>query len=243
MKIRRILFCSVLMVVLMFLTIFTAYAQDRYFAIGTGGTGGGYYPMGGAIADLISRNIKGVKATAQVTAASMENAKLMQQDKCQFGLMDGGIAYGYADKKLQLVKYPGVSSIMCAGYADVITVVLKGSPIKKIADLKGKRIGFGAPGSATEVGNKLLLSAWGLFDLKTMEIQVTPEYLSFTEAAGALKDRRIQAAMFKISGRPAPSITDISVTHEIRILSYETEAIEKLPNYPKTTQKLPKNYL
>lgn len=230
MKIKSLFICSVCLIMMIFLVGFTAYAQEIHLAIATGGTGGGYYPMGGNAAALITEKIEGVSATAQVTAASLENIRLLQQNKCQLALVNGSIAYGYpkGSKILQPMKYEGVSSIMSFGYADVVTVVLKSSPIKKMADLKGKRVGIGAPGSGTENINKCTLTGWGLYDLEAAEIEVVPAYLSYTECTTALKDRRIDAAMYFITGRPGAAITDLALTHDIRIISYEKEIVEKL---------------
>ncbi len=225
---KKILVGLLSLVVVNFLLLASALAQVKYMAIATGGTGGGYYPLGGSIGEVISTKIKGIKATAQVTAASIENVKLLNQDKCQMGLINGAIAYGYVEKKLQPIKFEGISSIMSAGYADVVTVVLKSSAIQKMADLKGKRVGIGAPGSATETVNKLALTGWNLFDLKTQKIEVTPEYLSYAETTTALKDRRVQAGMYFITGRPGPAITDLTVTHDVRILSYEPDVVAQL---------------
>jgi TRAP transporter TAXI family solute receptor len=228
---KRFFICCVLLIITIFFAALTANAQPpvKSLAIATGGTGGGYYPMGGAIAALITEKIAGLRATAEVTAASVENIRLLERDRAQLALINAVISYNYdANKKLSPAKYKGISSMMVAGYADVLPVVLKNSPVKKMADLKGKRIGIGAPGSGTEIINKLTLSGWGLFDLKTGKMQFEPAFLSFSECTTALKDRRIDAAMYYITGRPGPAITDLALTHDIRFIGMEENVIEKL---------------
>jgi len=185
--------------------------------------------MGGGIAALITEKIPGVRATAEVTAASVENIRLLERDRAQLALINVAIKYAYDEKKqLRPAKYEGISSLMMAGQADVLPVVLKGSPIKKMADLKGKRIGIGAPGSGTLIINLLTLTGWGLFDLETGKMEFDPAYLSFTECTTALKDRRIDAAMYYITGRPGPAIVDLALTHDIRFISMEEDVVDKI---------------
>ncbi len=194
------------------------YAGETKLAIGTGNTGGGYYPMGGTIANLISENIPGVTCSAQVTGASLENVKLIQKGKVALGLASAGIAYSYKDKLLHKASFPGVSSIMLAGSADVVAVTIKNS-INSIMDLKGKKVGIGSPGSATEIINKLCLSAYGLYDMKTGKLGIKPAYLSYSEMAAGLKDGRLDAAMYVPSGMPNPAIMDVATFRDIKIIS------------------------
>ena len=226
-------FVSLAMIIFTVSAASPAYAMDVKLAIGTGGTGGGYYPMGGSVAAVITEKLKGVSASGQVTGASLENIKLIQKNNTQLGLMSAGVAYGYKDKKLVRRQYEGVSSIMSAGSADVVIVALKGSPIKKAADLKGKRIGIGAPGSATEVINKLTLSALGLYDVKTNKAQFKPAYLSFAEMTAGLKDKRLDAAMYFITGRPGPAILDLAMVRDIKLIGFDKKTINKIEKmYP-----------
>ena len=212
----------------LFMFCFTAHAGNTSIAIGTGGTGGGYYPMGGNIATLIAEKIDGVTASAQVTAASLENCRLMQKNDVQMALASAAIMYGYVDKKLKPKEFPGISSVMSAGTADIMIVTLKDSAIDQLQDLKGKRVGLGAPGSATEVMNKLVLSGVGLFDLKSSELGLKPAYLSFAEMTAGLKDGRLDAAMYFTSGRPASAIVDLSTVRDIKLVSIDEETLGKL---------------
>jgi hypothetical protein len=212
----------------------TVHAENTSIAIGTGGTGGGYYPMGGAVATLIADKIAGVTASAQVTAASLENCRLIQKNDVQMALASAAIMYGYVDKKLKPKEFPGISSVMSAGTADIMIVTLKSKDsINSLKDLKGKRVGLGAPGSATEVMNKLVLSGVGLFDLESGELGVKPAYLSFAEMTAGLKDGRLDAAMYFTSGRPASAIVDLSTVRDIKLLSIDEGSIMKLTKqYP-----------
>ena len=66
-------FVSLMMIIFAVSAVSSVYAMDVKLAIGTGGTGGGYYPMGGSVAAVITEKIKGVSASGQVTGASLEN--------------------------------------------------------------------------------------------------------------------------------------------------------------------------
>jgi TRAP transporter TAXI family solute receptor len=169
-----------------------------------------------------------VTASAQVTAASLENCKLLQKNDVQLALANAAIMYGYVDKKLKPKKFPGISSIMSSGWGDIIAVTLKGSPIKSLGDLKGKRVGLGAPGSATEVVNKLILSAYGLYDIKTGKLGVKPAYLSFAEMSAGLKDGRLDAAMYFISGRPSSALVDLSTVRDIKLVGFDEATLSSL---------------
>ena len=224
---------SLIMTIFAVSAVSSVYAKDVKLSIGTGGTGGGYYPMGGSIAAVITEKIMGVSASGQVTGASLENIKLIQKNNTQLGLMSAGVAYGYRDKQLVRREYEGVSSIMSAGSADVVIVTLKDSPIKKAADLKGKRVGIGSPGSATEVINKLALSALGLYDIKTNKAEFKPAYLSFAEMTSSLKDKRLDAAMYFITGRPGSAILDLAMVRDIKLIGFKEETIKKIEKmYP-----------
>jgi TRAP transporter TAXI family solute receptor len=227
-KAQKISLKTFVVLVALFILCPTVNAAQTSIAIGTGGTGGGYYPMGGGIATLIAQKIDGVTASAQVTAASLENCKLLQKNDVQMALANAAIMYGYVDKKLQPKEFPGISSIMSTGWGDIITVALKDSPIKSLNDLKGKRIGLGAPGSSTEVINKLILSAHGLYDLETGKLGIKPAYLSFAEMTAGLKDGRLDAAMYFVSGRPAPAVVDLSTVRDIKLIGFDEAALGRL---------------
>jgi len=129
-----------------------ALAQQRAIAIGTGGTGGVYYPIGGALANLISKTFPNMQATAQVTGGSVDNLKLINsgQSELAFSMADAALdAFNGVDKfkgtkvplRTLMVLYPNIMHV----------VTIEGTGVNTLADLKGKRVSTGAPGSATEV--------------------------------------------------------------------------------------------
>jgi TRAP transporter TAXI family solute receptor len=194
-------------------------------AIGTGGTGGVYYPLGGGLAALISKHLPGVEATAEVTTASVDNMKLLHGNRVAlvFTLPDTALeAYqgklkGLNDK----VAVRALSSI----YANFMQIVaLDGTGIKSVPDLKGKRVSTGAPGSGVEVKGLRVLEAYGLApkDFKSQD------RLGAAESAGALKDRKLDA-FFWDGGLPTAAILDLAATPGLKIhLIPHADAVPKM---------------
>jgi uncharacterized protein len=204
----------IVLLVIMFMLPGSGNAQQKkMISIGTGGTGGVYYPYGGALAAAISKYIPGVEATAEVTAASGDNCMLIDAGRVQLGFMGADIAYdatqgklkGYTKKiPLRTVAelYPQVTSI----------IVVDGSDIHKATDLKGKKVSTGAPNSGTEFKAVRILKAYGLDPDKDIKRQ----RLSFTESAGALKDRKLDA-IFTDGGVPLGAVLDLAATPGLKI--------------------------
>jgi hypothetical protein len=193
--------------------ISTAQVKTR-LSIATGGTGGVYYPLGGGLAALISKNLPGVEATAEVTTASVDNMKLLHADRIALALTQSDIAWdAYQGKMKGFSEKVGVRAIS-ALYSNYMHIVaLDGTGIKSIPDLKGKRVSTGAPGSGTEVKGLRVLEAYGITpkDLKSQD------RLGASESAAAMKDRRIDAFIWD-GGLPTAAILDLGATPGIKIL-------------------------
>jgi TRAP transporter TAXI family solute receptor len=209
-------------------------------SIATGGTGGVYYPYGGGMAAVLSRHLPGVEATAEVTAASVDNCKLVAAQKADLGFVMGDTAHdAYAGTGKFKEKLPLRNlAVLYSNFMHIVT--LDGKGINTVADLKGKNISTGAPGSGTEVKALRVLEAYGLNPDK----DVTRDRLGATESAGALKDRKIDA-YFWDGGLPTASILDVGATPGIKIkLIGQEDAVPKMvskygPVYFKG--KIPKN--
>jgi uncharacterized protein len=177
-------------------------------SIATGGTGGVYYPLGGGMAALISKHIAGTEATAEVTTASVDNMKLIHTGRVALAFTLPDTAWdAYNGKPKGLNEKVGLRSLM-ALYSNFMHIAaLDGSGIKSVADLRGKRVSTGAPGSGTEVKALRVMEAYGLMpkDLKSQE------RLGAGESAGALKDRKIDA-FFWDGGLPTAAILDLAAT-------------------------------
>jgi TRAP transporter TAXI family solute receptor len=184
-------------------------AQAQNISIATGGTGGVYYPMGGGLAAALSKYVPGMQATAEVTGGSVDNLKLVGTGKpyVGFSMSDAALdAYEGADKFKATGKVPvRTLAVLYPNRMHVVSVEGKG--IAKFADLKGKRVSTGSPGSATEVMAFRLIEAAGLDKDKDMK----RERLGVAESVNALKDGKIDA-FFWVGGLPTAAVSDLANT-------------------------------
>jgi hypothetical protein len=199
-----------------------AHAQQNRISITTGGTGGVYYPLGGGMANILSKYVPGMQATAEVTGGSVDNLKLIQAGKSEVGFSMVDAAWdGY--KGLDKFKDAPVQArtlmVLYPNRMQVVTV--DGTGITKLSDLKGKRVSTGAPGSGVEVMALRVLDAMGLDPKK----DIKQERLGASESVNAIKDRKIDA-FFWVGGVPTAAITDLAATPgtKVRLLDH-SEAI------------------
>jgi TRAP transporter TAXI family solute receptor len=190
-----------------------AVAQQKAIAIGTGGTGGVYYPLGGGLANVLSKNLPGVQATAEVTGGSVDNLKLIGsgQSELGFSMADAALDALNGEDKFKSGKIP-VRTLMVLYPNRMHVVTIEGTGIEKMADLKGKRVSTGSPGSATEVMAFRVIEAAGLDKDKDMR----RERLGVAESVNAIKDRKIDA-FFWVGGLPTAAVTDLGATPGVKI--------------------------
>ena len=194
-------------------------------SIGTGGTGGVYYPLGGGLAAVISKYVPGVEATAEVTAGSIANLQLIGAKRSELAFTMADAAW---DAYNGLAKFSGkkvpIRTLVVFYPNRMHVVTVESTGIQKFTDLKGKRVSTGAPASGTEVMAMRLIEAHGLDPDKDM----TRERLSVAESVNAVKDGKIDA-FFWVGGVPTPAITDLAATpgRKIRLIDHGAGA-EKL---------------
>lgn len=196
-----------------------AFAETRYIVIGTGGTGGVFYPYGGGLAQLLSKYLPETQATAEVTGGSVDNVKLLGRGEAQIGFSTVDSAFdgmkgldSYADVGPQKI------SSLAVLYPSVLHVVAtKASGIKTIADIKGKRASVGSAGSSTESIADRAMTAAGL-DPKA---DVTRDNLGVAESANALKDGKVDV-FFWIGGLPTAAVKDLVSTHAAEVTFINT---------------------
>lgn len=178
-------------------------------SIATGTTGGVYYPLGGALANYLSRGIPGMSATAEVTGGSVANFQLL-------GAGRAGLVFGQVDAAVDGMTGAGpfrgrpvpsrAIAVLYTNRMQVVTTAATG--IRSMADLKGKRISTGAPGSATELFAFRVIAAAGLDREKDFRAR---ERLSPAESTNAIRDGKLDAYFF-VSGVPTSAITDLAAT-------------------------------
>jgi hypothetical protein len=206
--------CAAIMALALVLTGFaTRAATTQRLSIATGGTGGVYYPMGGAMAAVISKYLPSTEATAEVTAASVDNCLLISQKKADLAFSMADTAWdAYSGVGKPFPRKLPLRTVLALYPNNLHLVTLEGKGIEKAADLKGKRVSTGAPGSGTEVMGIRLLEAAGLNPDK----DVKRDRLSVSESAGALKDGKIDAFIWG-GGIPTAAVLDLAATPGVRI--------------------------
>ncbi|MDP3283149.1 MAG: TAXI family TRAP transporter solute-binding subunit [Desulfobacterales bacterium] len=208
--------------------VIPVYAADTKLVLATGGTAGTYYPFGGAMARIWNTKIPGMNVTAQTTGASAENIRLVNKKEAELALVQSDTLDAAFNAKAPFTEAIKSMSTIAVLYPEIIQVVVRtDSPIKSIADLKGKKVGVGAPGSGTEANFRQLMDVYGL-----AKDDVNSQYLSFSESAEAFKDRHIDAFIVT-AGIPNAAIMDIGTQHAIRILTVSADMAAKLTGkYP-----------
>ena len=201
-------------------------AQEKSvkLSIATGGTGGVYYPLGGGLANMLTKALPAVEATAEVTSASVDNIKLVGAGKADiaFTLADTAVdGFNGVGKFKEKVPVRALA-VLYANKSQWVTV--EGTGIERLRDLKGRRIATGAPGSGTEIIALRILEASGI----DPEKDVKREKLSVAESVNALKDRKIDA-FFWSGGVPTAAVTDLAATPGLKIkLLDHAEAVPNL---------------
>jgi uncharacterized protein len=218
---------GILSVLLLLLPVIAAGCGDgasgRFMSIGTGGTGGLYYVLGGAIASQLTLADPDRRYTAEVTGGSVENVNRIREGQLDLGIAmaitaadayagEGDYASPVSDLRVVAPFYPNVTHVL----------VGRGSPAQSIADLRGQRMSVGSAGSGTEQEARLLLQAAGIgYD------DIRPFYLSFSESAAALQDGSIDAAIIS-AGYPAGAVLEATTTGGARLIPIEQSILESL---------------
>jgi TRAP transporter TAXI family solute receptor len=201
----------------------TVAAQDvKFFRIGTGGTAGTYYPIGGLLANAISSppgsrecdkggscGVSGLVATAVSSNGSVANITGISSGQLESGFSQSDVAYwaytgtGVYEGKPKVADLRLIANL----YPESIHLVArKGAGIKSVADLKGKRVSLDEPGSGTLVDARIILGAFGL-----TEKDVKAEYLKPNQAGDKMKDGALDAFFF-VGGFPAGAISELATS-------------------------------
>jgi uncharacterized protein len=186
-------------------------------SIGTGGTAGVYYPLGGGFAAALSKHVPGMQATAEVTGGSVSNLQLIATGKPYIGFTMVDAAKDALDGTGKFAEKVNLRTLLVLYPNRMHVVSTTSTGIKSLKDLQGKRMSVGSIGSATEVMTSRLLEAAG--------VEVKRERLSVAESVNALKDGKIDAFSW-VGGLPTAGVTDLASTPGITIQMIDhTEAI------------------
>lgn len=203
--------------------------NDYFITVATGPTSGIYYPIGGAFSNLIKNNL-GYRSSAQSTGASGENINLIGEEKAELAIaMADAIdqayeGYGAFDGKEPMKDLTALMGLY-PNYVQLVTT--ENSGITKFEDLKGKRVGIGAPNSGVEIGARSLYEAHGMTYADSRV-----DYLNYGEAIDQMKNGLVDAA-FVTSGIPNATIMELGTTNKIVIVPIEGEGAKNLiEKYP-----------
>ena len=196
-----------------------------FITIGSGGVGGTYYPLGGAMAEVLNKAGIDVKATSRTTAASKENCRRIASGKAHLGMTMGstlwqaytGTGAFKEDGKLPLRilfnMYPAPQHIL----------TIEGTGIKTFEDLKGKRVSIGAPGSGNQVLTRMILEAAGIDPEKDFKMA----QLTQPEAAMALKDGNIDAVFWNFAA-PGAAVMEVEAVRKVHFIPLPEDLVNKI---------------
>lgn len=192
----------------------------KMISIGTAPAGGAWYGLGGAIADVITKNVDGVTAVAEVTGGGIENVKLLGTRKIDIVFTISVIGRnGLEGKPPFKEKYENLRTLASSIQSGFLHIVaLKSSGLTYIDELKGKRVAVGPAGQG---GLKQLQEVFE--DLGFTFKGITPVYLPYEQSMTALGDRKVDAAVVYVAP-PAPVIKEFSLTNDINILELKPES-------------------
>lgn len=201
-------------------------AEKLFFSIATGGTGGVWYPLGGAIGGVVGQKVPNTEATSEATTAAIDNLKLLIADRA-------GMAFCYDyhvgwmnDGKVEGIKGNHNVRMVLGFYEQPFHIAtFEDTGIKSVIDLKGKRVSTGAPNSGTEEQADYVLKALSI----NWDKDFTREKLGATQSVGALKDNKIQA-LFWSGAVPTSSIIDMAATpgRKLVLLPIDGEIRDKI---------------
>jgi len=178
----------------------------RRLSIATGGTGGVFYPYGGGLAQVLSAKLPGVQATAEVTAASVDNLKFLKQGTSDIAFTMADMAQDGAAGRDSFADFgPVPVRVLAVLYSSYTHLVVRGdSGIATVADLKGRVVSTGPPGAGSAVLANRILATAGLDPTR----DIRPHNLSVAQAVDAMKDGKLDA-FFWNGGVPTAAVLDL----------------------------------
>jgi TRAP transporter TAXI family solute receptor len=200
-----------------------ALAAPAAVSIATGGTSGTYYQIGGAIATAVSKN-PALNATAEAGNAAVANTNILADGEIEIAFSQADVTSWAYNGELMFEGRPLKNlRAIAALYPETIQLVIsKEAGIKTLADLKGKKIGVGAPGSGTEGDARAIFQVAGI---KYDDMSV--EFLDFGSTSSRFKDNQIDAG-FVVAGVPTAAIMDLTTTKNVGIFNFDKETLDAI---------------
>ena len=224
MKMKKVL--SIVLAAIMVVTLLAACGGTKAatkMTMGTGGTAGTYYAFGGVLGQYI-KNKAGIEVNVVSTDGSKANIESIDSGDYQLGTVQSDVmAYAWAGSR-SFESNGAINSFRVVGglYAEAVQLITMDPNVKSVADLAGKSVSIGAPGSGTYFNAMDVLGAAGL-----TEADIKPQYQSFADSTDALKDGKIDAA-FIVAGAPTAAITELCTTNSAYLVPIDGEVADKL---------------
>lgn len=214
---------SILLALILTFSACSAMAEIR-FSIGGGNSTGVYYILAGALANLVTEKADGISATAEITAASIDNLNLMHAEEMEMGIANTDIMmYAYNGETANFPEaMPELRHIGKLYTSTMHIVVPAGSDIKSVADMKGKKVAVGAPGAGQRVYVDAILGEYGM----TMDDIVAYD-LGQSEMVDAMKDNQLHA-IFLHSGFPNSAVTDLATSKDVELIDLPEDVVASL---------------
>ena len=191
-------------------------AQER-ISIGTGGTGGLFYIIGAGVADLLNKHMPDAFARAEVTGASVENIRRVAADQMTFGFSSSSTLYEASVGEGPFEEALPVSAMAYLYPAVLQVATTADTGIETLADLAGKRVNLGPPGSNAAVLGQRLLEAHGAFDPANVQ------FISYNEGTAALMNGTLDATVV-LAGAPTAALIDLGAQRDMRLIPIDAEA-------------------
>ena len=224
MKMKKVL--SIVLAAIMVVTLLAACGGTKAatkMTMGTGGTAGTYYAFGGVLGQYI-QNKAGIEVNVVSTDGSKANIESIDSGDYQLGTVQSDVmAYAWAGSR-SFESNGAINSFRVVGglYAEAVQLITMDPNVKSVADLAGKSVSIGAPGSGTYFNAMDVLGAAGL-----TEADIKPQYQSFADSTDALKDGKIDAA-FIVAGAPTAAITELCTTNDAYLVPIDGAVADKL---------------
>ena len=219
----RKIISMVLVLALVFALVSCGGTAGTKMTMGTGGTAGTYYGYGGVLGQYIKNNA-GINVTVVSTDGSKANIQGIDAGNYQLGTVQSDVmAYAWeGTRSFEEEGKIGSFRVVAGLYAEAVQLITMDPEIKSVADLKGKSVSIGAPGSGVYFNAIDVLTAAGL-----KETDIKAQYQSFADSADALKDGKIDAA-FIVAGAPTPAITELCTTNDAYLVPIDGTVADKL---------------
>jgi TRAP transporter TAXI family solute receptor len=224
-KKKRLLVVLSILIALTLVFAGNSFAQKKFFAIATGGTGGTYYPLGGLLAQALTERVPNVVVTGQAGNASVANCNLIKDHQIESAFVQNNVAYSAYEGKDQFAGKPvknlrGIASL----YPETIQIVARAdSGVTSLKNMKGKKLIPGDRGSGTEVDTLNILTAHGL----TYKDFAGVDWLGFSGASQRLQDKQADVT-FTTAGWPTAAITELAMSTNIVLVPIEEAMINKI---------------